>query len=104
TELHDAKRIDRQLFGRCGRQGDPGSYEAIVSLEDHLFAGYLEKSLGFLARRWTDAATVLGRRIGKMFAGHVQRSAQRRHFHMRRELLKFDESLESAIAFSGRGE
>ena len=36
TELHDASRIDRQLYGRCARQGDPGSYEMILSLEDDL--------------------------------------------------------------------
>ena len=40
TELHEARRIDRQLFGRCGRQGDPGSCEAIVSLEDELVRVY----------------------------------------------------------------
>jgi len=36
TERHDAGRIDRQLFGRCGRQGDPGSYQVFVSLEDEI--------------------------------------------------------------------
>ena len=41
TELHESARIDRQLFGRCGRQGDPGSREAIVSLEDELIRLYL---------------------------------------------------------------
>ncbi len=34
TELGEARRIDRQLFGRCARQGDPGSFERLVSLED----------------------------------------------------------------------
>ncbi len=34
TELHDAARIDRQLIGRCGRQGDPGSYRQNLSLDD----------------------------------------------------------------------
>src|SRR5258706_3739411 len=37
TEFHESARIDRQLFGRCARQGDAGSHEAIVSLEDDLF-------------------------------------------------------------------
>lgn len=37
TEYHESSRIDRQLFGRGARQGDPGSYECIVSLTDELF-------------------------------------------------------------------
>ena len=39
TERHDARRIDRQLFGRSGRQGDPGSFEVMASLEDDLVQG-----------------------------------------------------------------
>ena len=104
TELHEAKRIDRQLFGRCGRQGDPGSYEAIVSLEDDLFAGYLDRRSGQIAQKWISQKSAIGRRVGKMFSTYVQYSQQRKYFHVRRDLLKFDESLGSAMAFSGRGE
>jgi preprotein translocase subunit SecA len=37
SEFHESSRIDRQLFGRAGRQGDPGSYESIAALDDELF-------------------------------------------------------------------
>ena len=40
TEYHESPRIDRQLFGRAARQGDPGSVEAIVALTDELFKTY----------------------------------------------------------------
>ena len=39
TELHDAARIDRQLIGRCGRQGDNGSYRQYLSLDDDILKG-----------------------------------------------------------------
>jgi preprotein translocase subunit SecA len=85
TERHEAGRIDRQLFGRCGRQGDPGSYEVVVSLEDDLltvFGGALKRGPGAVLR--------------------AQRAAERLHSRARRELLKLDEQLDSTLAFSGR--
>lgn len=104
TEFHDAGRIDRQLFGRCGRQGDPGSYEAIASLEDNLFAGYAGNPIGPIARRLVASGTRLGRFAERGLVLLAQQAAQRKYSHVRRELLKFDDSLESAMAFSGFGE
>ncbi len=106
TERHEARRIDRQLFGRCGRQGDPGTCEAIVSLEDELATVYLNKVL-----QWGVAWML--RRSGKAFAqwfGKVflyrraQRAAERLHARMRHDLLRMDEQLGDALAFSGRPE
>ena len=99
TELHDAKRIDRQLYGRCGRQGDPGSYEAIVALEDDLiksFAPWLWK----LARRFNRVAPVAGTAIFRF----AQWRAERSHSRARRDLLDLDDYLGDILAFSGRGE
>ncbi len=45
TEFHESSRIDRQLFGRSARQGDPGSIETIVSLEDELFSRFAPRHL-----------------------------------------------------------
>lgn len=105
TERHESGRIDRQLFGRCGRQGDPGTCEAIVSMEDELvmvYAGGLPRHL----------ATVSLTNPGKQTAAWMQSAlfrwaqnrAERLHGRMRRELLRADEQLGDVLAFSGRQE
>lgn len=104
TERHEARRIDRQLFGRCGRQGDPGSYESFASLEDDIVQAFLSNPTGRLARSALRFNPSPAGRIGNMLAGWAQRTTEQKHFHIRRDLLKFDESLEKAIAFSGQGE
>jgi preprotein translocase subunit SecA len=103
TERHDARRVDRQLFGRGGRQGDPGSYEAVVSLEDELVVTYGR------FWRWLLACVVRPDRpvpawIGRLAVRRAQRAAERQHGRMRRDLLKMDERLASTLAFSGRFE
>lgn len=104
SEPHGARRIDRQLFGRCGRQGDPGSFEGFWSFEDEMFEPYLDSlSMGvvkFLLRTGTSIGLVGCR----MFGSHVQRRLEKKHFVIRRELLKHDESMAKALAFSGGGE
>jgi len=104
TERHDARRIDRQLCGRCGRQGDPGTYEVVASLEDEILSAHLRMPFSAAGRSWTDADSAFGRWLGDRIATYAQRRAERKHFQVRRDLLNLDESLESALAFSGRGE
>jgi preprotein translocase subunit SecA len=99
TELHDSGRIDRQLFGRCGRQGDPGSCEAILAIEDDL----VSTQLGRPAKQ----LSVLGALpswLGNSVFHLAQSRAERIHSRMRRDLLDMDEYLGNMLAFSGRGE
>ena len=103
TERHEAARIDRQLHGRCARQGDPGSFEAILSLEDSLLAENIGRwgSLNLAAVRkfkgsWSKAALAA-------MAG-AQKRLERRHALMRRDLLRQDEREGMLLSFSGRRE
>jgi preprotein translocase subunit SecA len=100
TERHDARRIDRQLWGRCGRQGDPGSYELMVSLEDDLAAPYARSAEG-LVSAVVNRYRRIGQWLGKVVFAWAQWNAERLHARMRRELLNQEKHLERALGFSG---
>lgn len=104
TERHEARRIDRQLTGRCGRQGDPGSYEFILSLEDELVAHYYPKFILRRIRSEGSTAGMLRRGLGELMITLPQQAAEWRHARIRRNLLKMDENLGRTLAFSGRPE
>ena len=101
TERHEARRIDRQLFGRCGRQGDRGTFEAIVSLEDELLlrSGGIWRRLA-LVWTWRDGTVSLP--IARLAVRRAQRVAEPLHARMRKDLVRMDEQLETALAFSGQ--
>ncbi len=99
TQFHDSLRIDRQLFGRAGRQGDRGSYECIVSLEDDVFGRFTPR-LAHAARRLPGRARVRG--AGWLLKRLAQSRAERHHARVRRDVLRRDEQLERILAFSGR--
>jgi preprotein translocase subunit SecA len=102
TERHDARRIDRQLFGRSGRQGDPGSAVALVSLEDELITVYVGGVTRSLAQLMLRLPQPLAGVMGRFILNRAQRKAERLHARMRRDLLKMDEQMGDSLSFSGR--
>ncbi|WP_206604688.1 preprotein translocase subunit SecA [Kineobactrum sediminis] len=104
TCYHEARRIDRQLFGRSGRQGDPGTFQAIVSLEDEVFTHFLGGPLLASVRRLGSARGTVPRWLSELLRRLVQYRAEAHHRRIRGEMMTMDENLGDMLAFSGRGE
>lgn len=103
TEYHESPRIDRQLFGRCARQGDPGSCEAIVALDDETFvrnAGLPTRLVHALA----DTAAGRSRATLGLLRVLAQTVAEIRARGERRATMAQDRTLQQALAFAGRPE
>jgi len=94
TERHDARRIDDQLAGRCGRQGDPGTSQFFLSLEDDLIT-----QADIATGRWRRSleANRLGpvgrRRLRGLFA-RAQRRVERQHLKARKTLMEYEKARE----------
>jgi preprotein translocase subunit SecA len=88
SELHEAQRIDRQLIGRCGRQGDPGTYRQFLALDDEILeSGYGPKKARKLkaqGERLAGRGPLSG--YESLFY-RAQRKVERRHFRDRKVLL-----------------
>ncbi len=104
SERHEAGRIDRQLVGRCARQGDPGHAEAILSLEDPLLEPYRGGPLEWLARGIAVFGDYLGGPALRAWIRYAQYRTERAQSRIRRNLLKSDRQLGDILSFSGRPE
>jgi preprotein translocase subunit SecA len=104
TEYHESARIDRQLFGRAGRQGDPGTFESIVSLRDDLFARFGGRPVArFILGPWQKAGE-LPTTYCQLLRRRCQASAERLHARTRSRALSEDRSFQNALSFAGSQE
>ena len=95
TERHDSRRIDNQLRGRAGRQGDPGSSRFYVSFEDRLmrvFAGeFVQKMMDFAGLK--EGEFIESPMVTRRIEGS-QKKVEERHFDQRKNLLEYDEVMD----------
>ncbi len=95
TERHEARRIDNQLRGRAGRQGDPGSSRFYLSLQDDLmriFAG--EWVSNVLARLGMEEGQAIESRMVSRQISQAQKKVEERNFDVRKNLLEYDEVMD----------
>lgn len=94
TEMHSARRIDRQFIGRAGRQGDPGSAQMFVSLDDEILRLHAKGLARLLRGRHTDELVGAARSRALAVFGLAQRRAEARDRRMRAEVLRQDDWIE----------
>lgn len=101
TELQDSSRIDRQFYGRSARQGDPGSYSIMLSLEDDILIRVFKPSI----RRILIAIANLWRnKLGYVLLRFCQYRLEQLHYKQRIQLLTADVKRQRMLSFSGKSE
>ncbi|MCY2924152.1 MAG: prepilin peptidase, partial [Planctomycetota bacterium] len=101
TERHEAGRVDRQLFGRCARQGDPGSSVAFVCLDDELVRRHAQHSAAALRARFGEAPGEISSPLTRHLFNTAQRRAQNQALRQRKGVLRTDDWLDEYLGFAG---
>ncbi|MEE2953657.1 MAG: preprotein translocase subunit SecA [Bacteroidota bacterium] len=92
TERHDSRRVDRQLRGRAGRQGDPGSSQFYVSLEDNLMRLFgSERIAKLMDRMGLEDGEVIQHSMVSKSIERAQRKVEENNFGIRKRLLEYDD-------------
>ncbi len=92
TERHESRRVDRQLRGRSGRQGDPGSSQFYVSLEDNLMRMFgSERIAGIMDRMGLQEGEVIQHPMITKQIEKAQKKVEENHFGVRKHLLEYDD-------------
>jgi preprotein translocase subunit SecA len=96
TERHESRRVDRQLRGRAGRQGDPGSSQFYVSLEDDLMRLFASDGIARLMARmgWNEGEPIQAKMITQSIE-RAQKKVEENNFGIRKHLLEYDDVMNS---------
>jgi len=89
TERHEARRIDRQLSGRCARQGDPGLAQFFISMDDEIIEAFGEKRAARMRKRLRGQGELTSLRMRQLFVA-AQRKKERQHFRDRKLLMHYE--------------
>jgi preprotein translocase subunit SecA len=96
TERHDSRRVDRQLRGRAGRQGDPGSSQFFVSLEDDLMRLFnSERIIKLMDRMGLEEGEVIQHSMVTKSIERAQKKVEENNFGIRKRLLEYDDIMNS---------
>ncbi|MDR1720770.1 MAG: preprotein translocase subunit SecA [Dysgonamonadaceae bacterium] len=96
TERHDSRRVDRQLRGRSGRQGDPGSSVFFISLEDDLMRLFAsERIAGVMDRLGFKEGEMLEAKMLNKSVERAQKKVEENNFGIRKRLLEYDDVMNS---------
>ena len=90
SERHEARRIDNQLRGRAGRQGDPGASRFFVSLEDELWRLFGDKANSPMLAGWAEDQAIDAKMLSAMIA-RAQKKVEMHHFDSARTSLDYDD-------------
>ncbi|MBP7845080.1 MAG: preprotein translocase subunit SecA [Proteobacteria bacterium] len=94
TERHESRRIDNQLRGRAGRQGDPGSSQFYLSLEDDLMRIFAsDRVIAIMDRLGMEEDVPISDRLVSKSIANAQKRVELHHFDQREHLLKYDDVL-----------
>jgi preprotein translocase subunit SecA len=107
SERHESRRIDRQLRGRCARQGDPGMSRFYVSLEDDLMRLFgSDRIAGFMERFGMEEGEMLEHRLLNRSIETAQRRVEQQNFSIRKRTLEYDDVMnkQRTILYSFRGD
>ena len=99
TERHDSRRIDNQLRGRAGRQGDPGETRFYISLEDDLMRLFgSERVMGMMETLGVDEDTPIEQKVLSNAIESAQKKIESRNFQTRKNTLEFDDVMNTQRA------